>query len=171
MTRVNVVCVSRTKKEPAIPFSVSGVRHSRNVGTLFLGRGQKKRTFKNDEAFSNFSSQTRAQKPFPRAHKSKEKNRTYRWVSPERGLRFASSLSSRYLSPSRFVPRRRSKIAAQRSVQSARIASSRRGCTPRSSGPRVKPPAPRRSRRRASRTERDRCDRRRRRRRRRLFFS
>ena len=90
----------------------------------------------------------------PRAHKQRKKNRTYRWVSPERGLRFASSLSSRYLSPSRFVPRRRSKIAARRSVQSARIASSRRGCTPRSSGPRVKPPAPRRSRRRASRTER-----------------
>ena len=162
------MCVSRTTKEPATPFSFRGARHSRNVGTLFLGRGQKKRTFKNDEAFSNFSSHTRAQNPFPRAHESKEKkNRTYRWVSPERGLRFASSLSSRYLSPSRFVPRRRSKILARRSVQSARIASSRRGCTPRSSGPRVKPPAPRRSRRRASRTEERFCDRRRRR----LFLS
>ena len=162
------MCVSRTTKEPATPFSFRGARHSRNVGTLFLGRGQKKRTFTKTTKHFPTSPRKRAHKNrSPARTKAKKKNRTYRWVSPERGLRFASSLSSRYLSPSRFVPRRRSKIAARRSVQSARIASSRRGCTPRSSGPRVKPPAPRRSRRRASRTEERFYDRRRRR----LFLS
>ncbi len=149
------MCVSRTTKEPATPFSFRGARHSRNVGTLFLRRGQKnERLQKRRSIFQLLLANARTKTVPPRAQKQRKKNRTYRWVSPERGLRFASSLSSRYLSPSRFVPRRRSKIAARRSVQSARIASSRRGCTPRSSGPRVKPPAPRRSRRRASRTER-----------------
>ena len=169
MTRVNVCVRFEDDKRTSDTLFVSRRSAFSKCGHSLSWTGTKKtNVYKNDEAFSNFSSHTRAQNPFPRAHESKEKkNRTYRWVSPERGLRFASSLSSRYLSPSRFVPRRRSKILARRSVQSARIASSRRGCTPRSSGPRVKPPAPRRSRRRASRTEERFCDRRRRR----LFLS
>jgi len=63
------VCVSRTTKEPATPFSFRGARHSRNVGTLFLGRGQKKRTF------------TKTTRHFPtsprkRAHKNRSPART-----------------------------------------------------------------------------------------------
>ena len=68
------MCVSRTTKEPATPFSFRGARHSKNVGTLFLGRGQKnERLQKRRGIFQLLLANARAQKPFPRAHKSKEK--------------------------------------------------------------------------------------------------
>lgn len=168
MTRVNVCVRFEDDKRTSDTLFVSRRSAFSKCGHSLSWTGTKKTNVqKRRSIFQLLLAHARTKPVPPRARKQRKKNRTYRWVSPERGLRFASSLSSRYLSPSRFVPRRRSKILARRSVQSARIASSRRGCTPRSSGPRVKPPAPRRSRRRASRTEERFCDRRRRR----LFLS
>ena len=154
MCRVNFCVRFEDDKRTSDPLFVSRRSAFSKCGHSLSWTGTKKTNVQKRRGIFQLLANARTKTVPPRAQKQRKKNRTYRWVSPERGLRFASSLSSRYLSPSRFVPRRRSKIAARRSVQSARIASSRRGCTPRSSGPRVKPPAPRRSRRRASRTER-----------------
>ena len=69
------MCVSRTTKEPATPFSFRGARHSRNVGTLFLGRGQKKRTFTKTTRHFPTSPRKRAHKNvmFPRAAQKQRK--------------------------------------------------------------------------------------------------
>ena len=62
------MCVSRTTKEPATPFSFRGARQSRNVGTLFLGRGQKNERSKTTKHFPT--------SPRKRAHKNRSPART-----------------------------------------------------------------------------------------------
>ena len=167
MTRVNVCVRFEDDKRTSDTLSFRGARIFENVALSFLdGDKKNERLQKRRGIFQLLLANARTKTRSPARTKAKKKTERTGWVSPERGLRFASSLSSRYLSPSRFVPRRRSKIAARRSVHQR--ASLRPDAVALLARPvHVKTPAPRRSRRRASRTEERFYDRRRRR----LFLS
>jgi hypothetical protein len=68
------LCAFRGRqKNQRHPFRFEALGFFEMWALSFLDGDKKTNVYKNDEAFSNFSSQTRAQKLFPRAHKSKEK--------------------------------------------------------------------------------------------------